>query len=208
MAADSDQQTRFDAGSEPVAVVYAKALLGALEATGQTDEVLAEFQSLIVDCFDGLPQFEATLGSPRVPHGEKVALLHKAFQSRMTPVLLNFLKVASQHGRLNCLRAIQRAAQKLVGQMRGRVEVEVATATPIDPALEQQVVASLQAALGKPIDLSTRVRPELIGGLLVRIGDSVYDASVLNQLRRLREDALESATSAIQMSLERFAVES
>ncbi len=208
MAANSDQKTRFDAGSEPVAAVYAKALLGAVEPTGQMDAVVAELESLVLDCFDELPQVEAALGSPRVPHDERVALLDKAFQGRMSPVLLNFLRVTSQHGRLDCLRAILRAAKKLLAQLHGRVEVEVTTATAIDSAIQQQVTASLQSAIGQPIDLSTKVQPDLIGGLLVRIGDSVYDASVFNQLRQLREDALQSATQAIQSSLERFAAES
>jgi F-type H+-transporting ATPase subunit delta len=208
MAADSDQRKGLDPGSEPVAAVYAKALLGALEDSGQADAVVEELESLVVDCFDKLPQVEAALGSPRVAHDEKIALLDKAFQGRMSPVLLNFLKVASQHGRLDCLRAILRAAQKQLSQMRGRVEVELATATAIEPALQQQVTAALQTALGKPISLNAQVRPELIGGMLVRIGDSVYDASVFHRLRQLREDALQSAKEAIQTSLERFAAES
>ena len=192
-------------GLSLVAAVYAKALIGVLEATGQTDAVVDELESLVVDCLDRLPKFEAALASLRISHEEKVALLDKAFQRRMTPVLLNFLKVVSRHGRLDCLRAIRRAAKKRVAEMQGRVDAELVTATDIDASLQQQVRSTLEAALGQPVDLTAKVRPELIGGMLVRIGDSAYDASVVNQLGRLRDEALASTNLAIQASLERFA---
>jgi F-type H+-transporting ATPase subunit delta len=207
MTKPSRKHGDFGAGSEPVAVVYAKALLGALESTGQTESAMQELESLIVDCLDNLPQFEATLASLRVPHEDKVALLDKAFHGRMNPVLLSFLKVTSQHGRLDCLRAIFRAAQRLLAEMQGRVEVHVATATEIDDDLELQIAGTLQTALGRQVDLETEVQADLIGGMVVRIGDSVYDASVVNELRRLRDGVLTSTSQAIQGALERFAGE-
>jgi F-type H+-transporting ATPase subunit delta len=91
--------------------------------------------------------------------------------------------------------------------MRGRVGAELITATAIDASLQQRVVTTLEAALGQPVDLTAKVRPELIGGMLVRVGDAVYDASVVNQLGRLRDEAIASTHLAIQSSLERFAGE-
>ncbi len=207
MAAKRSNQKGFDAGGGPVATVYAKALIGALEASGQTEPVMVELESLVEDCFDQLPQFEAALASPRVPQDDKLAMLDKAFQGRMTPILLDFLKVAAQHGRLDCLRGVLWAGKKLLNELRGRVEAELETATEIDLPLRKQIVGVLQAALGRPVDMTATVRPELIGGLLVRVGDSVYDASVVNQLRRVRDDVLDSTTQAIQGALARFAAE-
>ena len=71
MAANQSDRKGIDTGGGPVASVYAKALIGALEGSGQTDPVMQELESLIEDCLDALPQFEAVLASPRVPHDDR-----------------------------------------------------------------------------------------------------------------------------------------
>lgn len=197
----------IDVGSEPVAVVYAKALLGAAEAVGETESVLEEFESLIADVLDKLPQFETTLASLRVDHDEKVALLDTAFRGRMNPRLLSFLKVASRHGRLDCLRSIYRCAKRLAAQMQGRVEIHLTTATPIDEGLKQQIAATMQTTLGRPVDMVAEIREDLIGGMVVKVGDSVYDASVVNQLKRLREKVMVSTNEVLKTALDRIAPE-
>jgi F-type H+-transporting ATPase subunit delta len=207
MPGPSKTRRSVDVGSEPVAVVYAQALLGTAEAKGETDLVLAEFESLIADCLDKLPQFEATLLSLRVDHDEKVALLDKAFQGRMNTRLLNFLKVASQHGRLNYLRQIFRSAKRLAAEKQGRAQVHVATATPIDEALKLQIAATMERRLGRPVDMVTEIRADLIGGVVVRVGDSVYDASVVRQLKRLRDKVMVSTSEVLKTALDRIARE-
>ena len=75
-----------------------------------TDRVLAELDSLIDDVLDKLADFEQLLASPRIGLDEKNRILDEAFAGRMTPLLLNFLKVTARHGRLDCLRQIRAAA--------------------------------------------------------------------------------------------------
>jgi len=204
MTEPAKKQRNLDDGGAPVAVVYAKALLGAAEAAGATEAVLAEFESLIADVLDKLPQLEAALASLRVDHAEKVALLDTAFRDRMHPLLLNFLKVASRHGRLDCLRAVYRCAKRLAAEMQGRVEVHLATASPIDEYLKLQIAATMQKTLGRPVDMVTEVRDDLIGGMVVRVGDSVYDASVVNQLKQLREKVMVSTNEVLKTALDRM----
>jgi F-type H+-transporting ATPase subunit delta len=203
----SKKRRSVDVGGEPVSAVYAKALLGAAEARGEMESVLEEFGSLISDVFDKLPQFEATLASLRLDHDRKVALLDTVFQGRMNPLLLNFLKVGSQHGRLDCLRAIYRRAERLAAEMQGRVEVQLATARPINESLKQQIAAIMQNTLGCPVDMVTEIREDLIGGMVVRVGDSVYDASVVNQLKRMREKVMVSTNEVLKTGLDRISQE-
>lgn len=202
--ANGTHETVFDTGRQHLGKVYAKALLGAADRAGVTDLVLEELQSLLGDVLRKLPNFAAALESPRLSHEEKLALLDRAFGGRMNPLLLNFLKVVSRHGRLDCLPAIEREARRLYNEQRGRIEVRVRTAEPLDGELLQTINDRLSAALHSELDLTSDVDPGLLGGVVVRVGDTVYDGSVANRLERLRTTALAKAKQEIRHQLSRF----
>ena len=129
--AQAAAEVEADVGMQQVAAVYAEALLGAAEATGETDSLLSELDSLVADVLDRYPQFEEILASKLISQDERSAILDRVLGGRASSVLLNFLKVVSRHDRLECLRAIHRQAHELYDQLRGRVEVRVSTAKPI-----------------------------------------------------------------------------
>jgi len=199
------QPTIFDSGREHVGAVYAKALLGAAVTAGQAAAVVEELDSFVDDVLDRLPIFEATLASPRVPAEAKLALLDKGLAGRMSDTLLTFLKVVCRHQRFDCMRAIRRAAWHLWNQWEGRVDVLVRTPTPLSAELRELVTRRLETLLGKQVNLVVQDDESLIGGMVVRVGDMVYDASVANELNRLRESAAEMVVHAVRKSLDRFA---
>src|SRR5688500_16298164 len=102
-----------DSGHQHLGSVYAKALLGAAESAGQSQQVLEELESLVADVLDKLPQLDAAFASPRLSAEEKSALIDRSFGGRVSKTLLHFLKVVARHGRLDTLRAILQAARKL-----------------------------------------------------------------------------------------------
>jgi F-type H+-transporting ATPase subunit delta len=206
--ADASKSTTIDPRRQQIGAVYAKALLGAAEKAGQTDAVAEELQSLVTDVLDKLPQLQAALASPRIGHEEKLTLIDRAFAGRMSDVLLNFLKVLSRHGRLDCLGAIAEAAQKQLNELKGRVEVWVTTAAPLSNPLREQIVTRLSALLGQEVVLKTKLDPEMLGGLVVRIGDTVFDGSVSARLVQMRQAAVEKTAARFRQSLEKFAVSS
>lgn len=197
----------FDSGRQYLGKVYAKALVGAAETNGKTEGVLAELDSFVNDVLAKLPKLAALLDSPRVPHEEKVRILDRALANKMSSDLLNFLKVASRHGRLDCLPAINRAAKELYNDMRGRVEVHVRTAEPVSPDQLAKIAEQLRRALKREVELRPKVDPSILGGLVVRIGDTVYDGSVANRLRRLRDETIDKTAQQIRQALDRFAAE-
>ena len=207
MAEASQNSNAFDSGRQRLGEVYAKALIGAAEKAGKTSQVLEELDSVVNDVLANLPKLAAALESPRVPIEHKLTLLDRAFGGKMSKELLNFLKVAAKHGRLDCLKAVNRAAKDLHNEMRGRVEVHVRTAEPAGPELLAKIAAQLKLALQRDVDLRAGVDPSLIGGLLVRVGDTVYDGSVANRLKRLRAETLDKTSQQIRQALDRFAVE-
>jgi F-type H+-transporting ATPase subunit delta len=204
-AETSGQSLAFDSDRQYLGSVYAKALLGATEKQGVTDEVLGQLDSFVDDVLGKVPKLHAVLASPRISHEEKLQLLEKSVGKSMHPVLLTFLKVVSRHGRLDCLRAIRVAAQKQFNELRGRVEVVVESAAPLDDHQKQAIAGQLRQTLQREVILRPKVNPDILGGLVVRIGDTVYDASVAQQLHRLRHSALASARQSIRGSMDRFA---
>ncbi|MEX2173444.1 MAG: ATP synthase F1 subunit delta [Pirellulaceae bacterium] len=196
----------FDPARQRLGTVYAKALLGASEQAGQTELVLEELGALISDVLNKLPDFDEALQTPRIPPEEKVQLLERVFAARLTPLTLNFLKVVAQHERLDCLRAIERAARLRYNEMRNRVEVLVQSAAPLNNQLRGTIAAKLGKMLGREVVLTTEVNPDLLGGLLVRVGDTVYDGSLAGKLKQMQAVTLEQTTHAIRESLARFSL--
>jgi F-type H+-transporting ATPase subunit delta len=198
----------FDTGKQHLANVYAKALLGAAQtggqAGGQVEAVLDELQSLIAQVFDRSPGLEEVLVSPRVDESEKAALIDRILGGKISDLLLNFLKVMARHGRLDCLRATLQAAQRQFNDLRGRREVFVTTAEPIGGEAVEQIAAQLRIKLKADIELHLAVDPALLGGLVVRVGDTVYDGSIAQQLVRFRDEAAAKATQEMRTGLQKF----
>ena len=105
-------------------------------------------------------------------------------------------------------KAIAEAAQKQLNELKGRVEVWVTTAAPLTSPLREQIVTRLSALLGQEVVLKTKLDPEMLGGLVVRIGDTVFDGSVSARLVQMRQAAVEKTAARFRQSLEKFAVSS
>jgi len=206
MAQSRPKNAAIDTGRLRVGTVYAKALLGAAEKAGQTDTVLAQLESLVYDVLDKLPDFDEALRSPRISPEDKVRILDRVFDGKMSPLLLNFIKVVSQHERLDCLRAIEQAARKLFNQLRNRVEVLVQTAAPISNQLQFTIASRLKLLMRRDVVLTSEVKADLLGGLVVRVGDTVYDGSLAGRLKQMQAVTLEHTTETIRESLERFSL--
>ncbi len=205
MGSDRSAQGGADIGRQQLGSVYAKAFLGAMENSGVTDECMAEFDSLIHDVLDRFPALDATLSSPRLSGKEKNSLLDRVFGAKMSDSLLTFLKVVAGRGRLDCLREIHDQARRQLNEQRGLVEVHLTTAEPVSSALGVQIADALQSSLGRQVQLRQSTDPDLIGGMVVRVGDKVFDGSVVNQLARLRAETLEKTVQEMRNAADRFA---
>jgi len=206
MADSRSNSDTIDAGKQHLGTVYAKALLGAAEKAGQADHVVEELEAIVSDVLNKSPQIDAVLKTPRLTHEERLPILDRAFGGRVSPTTMTFLKVVSKHGRLDCLRAIARAARKQLNAVRGRVEVHVETAFPLSGPVRDRIIARLRELLHRDVVLSATVNDELLGGIVVRVGDTVYDASVAASLKRMAQVTLDHTKQTIRESLERFAL--
>ena len=194
-----------DIGKQQIAAVYAKALLGAAENAHTTDAVVEELDSFVDDVLTRFPHFEIVIGSPRISQDEKTQLIDRVLGSRASENLLVFLKVLNQHERLDCLRQIRGEVRRQFNELRNRVEVEVTTAHGLPDDLRQQIIDKLRERLGCEVDLTAKTEESLIGGLVVRVGDTVVDGSVRNKLAQMRGQAVQRVVEQIHEQGARFA---
>ena len=190
-----------------IATVYANALLGSTDKAGKTSALLDEYQSLVEDVLQNSAQFDQALASPRISIDDKMSLLDRVFAEKMSTELLTFLKVVCQHGRMDCLREIYQSARQEFNRRSGRVEVYATTATMITERTRNSIIDTLKKALGSEVELYDNVDEDLLGGMVIRIGDTVYDGSVLNKLAQLKQETMRNTSRAIREGGNRFASE-
>ncbi len=188
----------------PIATIYARALLAAAQKAGQTETVLEELSSLVDDVLPQVPALEAMLASKFVDYEVKARALDRGLGGRASRTFLDGLKVLARHERLDCLAVLRDVYRELYEQANGRVRVSVRTAVPLTDAGRAGVLDRLRALVqGEPV-LSETVDPDLLGGIVVRVGDMVYDGSLATQLEQVRSQILERSVHEIQSRRDRF----
>ena len=195
-----------DVNAEKIAEVYAEAYLNTVVGQGGSlEEAVAEFASL-VDVLAAQPKFGAVLASAMVPVDEKVDLLKKAIATKATPLFWNFLQIVAKRNRLDLLLPIFSQTKIQLDKRQKRIPVTITTATEIDPQLFSTLSEALRGVLdGEPV-IHSVVNPDVLGGLVVRVGDTIYDASVSAQLQNVCRQMIERSAQNIQSSRERFQV--
>jgi len=200
---EAKQPTVFDSDQQQLGDVYARALLAFAADAGNVDQLVDELGE-VVEAINGVAGLRDALESPRVGVESKVDLLDKAFAGKVEKGLLHFLKVVGNKGRFDCLGAIASSAKTLRDEMSGRVQAVVTSASPMDSEVVGRITDQLSNTLGKDVSLQVLVDPEILGGIVVRVGDTVYDGSVVNQLSQVRARAVKRASDAIREKLDRF----
>ena len=206
MSASGSGNLAYDTERQYIGTVYAKGLLGAAEKANQVTQVVDQLESIVVDVLPQLPKLKLLLESPRVPMEVKEKVLNQSF-SAGSSVLLTFLKVVCRHGRFDCLRVISRTATALLQEQTGVVEVRVTTAELVPESMHEELKTKLGQILEKQVVIRTETDADILGGLVVRVGDTVFDGSVANQLSQIRRTAVDQAMQQIRQSLDRFAVD-
>ena len=180
-------ETNPDVSADQIGQVYAQSYVGALDnnpvLVGQAVE---EFDSFLTAYFDANPKFEEILSSRLISTEDKIDIINRTVTGG-SPMFLNFLKVVAKHERMDCLRAMYRQMYLQYEKMIQRLPITITTAVEITDQEAEKIGQSLIAQIGGNPIIQRKVDPSLIGGVVVRVGDTVYDGSVATQLKKLRE---------------------
>lgn len=168
---------------------YAEALLalarkaGDLPAWGRLIDDVAS----AVERDDRLRHF---LEAPQISADQKMTVLAKAFEDRAPRLFVRFLQRLVKNRRQMLIPEIASEYRDLVDEVEGRVHAQVTLATPVDDEQRASIARQLTQTFGKPVVPQVRINPNIVGGIIVRVGDRVMDGSVRRRLGILRNRML------------------
>ena len=193
-----------DTQSLRLAKVYAQAIIEAADGKQCRLEVLEQLGSLVRDVLPLVPAARNVFASPRISPEEKGAMIKKMCLGKVLPTTLHALLVLARHDRLEILSEIVLAAEQLADELDGRLQATFTTAVPIDASEQVRIVGVMEKSLGKSLAPKFFVNSAMLGGLIVRVQDTVYDHSVATSLSRLGDRLKQRSIHEIQYRRDRL----
>ena len=170
---------------EEIAAVYARSLFEVAKEQNKLDSIreqLGEF----ADALDGSRELQVFFFSPYFSTIEKQDGLDRAV-SDADPILVNFLKLLIENHRTPVIFRVRRVFDELWLQENKRLPVQVTSAVALDTATVTLIGDRIAEQTGQKIDITSTVDSDILGGLVVRVGNSILDASIRNRLEQLRK---------------------
>jgi F-type H+-transporting ATPase subunit delta len=171
--------------------IYSEVLFDLAEQGGQINTVQEEM-AVVRQILKREPEFAGLLGSEIIKGDEKIAIIRRVFEGRLSELTIHFLGVLARRGRMGFLSSISDRFEALADEYHHRQPVEVTVAKEPDAAFIERLKTDLAAALKSEVKLSVKVDPALIGGVVVRKDDMMIDGSVRSSLERAVRTIVES----------------
>jgi F-type H+-transporting ATPase subunit delta len=165
---------------------YAQALLAVAEAERELDQVEDELYRFAKES-ERQAKLREALTDPALPADRKKALIEDLLGSRASRHTVALLGFVIEQGRAKDLPKIIDALAKLAAEQRRRAVAEVRTAVPLDGKRRERLAKALAKATGKDIELKVLVDPDVIGGVVARVGDEVFDGTIRRKLELARQ---------------------
>lgn len=200
MEEHTDDNTNGELRTDAVSNVYAEALMEMAEATGEVQSITDEVEELgrLLRTEPGLRRLITT---KTLSQEARRQLIDRIFKDHVSDVVYRFLQVVNEKDRLASLPAITKAFAELAAQRKGIVEADIW----VPDTLPQAQVDRIAEGLAKALDAHEVVvhqyeDPSLIGGLKIRVGDKLIDASVAKQLKNLRHRLIQQGRAKARES--------
>ena len=167
---------------------YAKAIFDIGSQQGGLDKIGTDLRN-IANAMKESPELSSTLTSPAIRRSDRRKVVDAIMQRLgVVTTTRNTVYLLLDSERFGSLPMISREVDRMIEEKAGRVAAEVVSAKPLDPAQLSQITAALEKLSGKKVSVSSRQDPDLLGGVVAKVGDTVYDGSLRTQLRNLRDD--------------------
>jgi ATP synthase F1 delta subunit len=176
---------------QEAARVYAEALFDVAKDRGKLDAVRDELAQF-VDAVDGNRELQVFFFSPYFSSAEKVAGLKRAV-SDADAELVNFLELLIEKQRMPEIFRIRRQLDELWKHENRRIDVTVTSAVTLEPSVVEKVGEEIERQTGQKVELSSRVDAEILGGIVLQVGNKVLDASIRSRLEKLRKSVAQAA---------------
>ena len=181
--------------NETIARDYAASLFD-LAQRHEGLEAFAQGVDIVVALLNQNPKFRVFLETPRIADMDKKDLLKKVFGETLPISLLNFLQVTVDKRRQRILRLIGEEFHALLDAHLGRTHVMVTVARELDSDTMRDLSQKLSAHLGTEAIPHVRVKPAILGGVLLKVGDTVYDGTLRRRIKNLRKQLVSAELPA------------
>jgi F-type H+-transporting ATPase subunit delta len=170
---------------EEIAAVYARSLFEVAKEQDKLDDVREQLGAF-ADALNETRELQVFFFSPYFSTQEKEDGLERAV-SDVDPVVMNFLNLLIEKHRMPVIFRIRAAYDALWEEENKLLPVEITSAVELDERIVKQLGDRISEQTGRKVDLSAHVEPDILGGIVVRVGNSVLDASIRNRLEQLRK---------------------
>lgn len=191
-------------GAARIARTYAEALMNVADKRDQADAVGEELHSLLNDVFRAEPRLEALLATPAVKRATKEPLIRRAFEGKSSDLVLDFLLTLNKHDRLDLLRGVYFAYREIRDVRAKRIRVVVRSVVALTEEQQAELKRTVEATTKLEPVLDMRIDPDLLGGMVVQVGDDVFDSSVRTRIETIRNQLLARSSYEIQTGRDRF----
>ena len=176
---------------EEIARVYADALFEAAKASEKLDEIHTDLDEF-ADAMNESNDLRVFFFSPYFASEEKKKAIGETV-SGASDEFVNFLELLAEKHRMPAIYAIRRRFDELWAEANKRLEVTLTSAIELDQSVVDQVGKEVERQTDRTIDLQAEVDPDILGGLVLRVGNRVLDASLRSKLERLRKEVASAA---------------
>jgi F-type H+-transporting ATPase subunit delta len=176
---------------EEIARVYATALFQAAKDRGKLDAIRDQLHQF-VDAVNENRDLRLFFFSPYFTSTEKKEALEKAITGA-EPELINFLELLLEKHRMPVIFRIRRQFDALWAKENKRLGVTVTSALELDPDVVERIGKEIEQQTGNTVELESRVDPDILGGLVLQVGNMVLDTSIRNRLDKLRKSVASAA---------------
>jgi F-type H+-transporting ATPase subunit delta len=176
---------------EEIAQVYARSLFEAAKDQDKLDEIREQL-GVFADAVGESHDLQVFFFSPYLSTQEKTDGLRRAIEGA-DEAFLNFLDLVVENHRMPVIFRIRRDFDELWEQENRLLPVQVTSAVPLDDAIVQEIGSTIGEQTGKRVELSSQVDPDILGGIVVRVGNAILDASIRNRLEQLRKQVAKAA---------------
>ena len=172
-----------------VARRYATALFRTAKRVDQTDRILDDLKA-IADLLRGDPNLKNFLEAPQILDQYKRELFTTAFKDIISEALFSFLVLVLDKHRIEYLLAMAKDYERLVKEDQGILQARVTTTRALYPVFKNRLKEELEKTTGKRIEMILKIDPQIIGGIIVILGNKIIDGSIRHQLDELKEEML------------------
>ncbi|MGG6314494.1 F0F1 ATP synthase subunit delta [Paenibacillus macerans] len=165
---------------------YAKALYEIAAGEGRTLEIEGELKALAA-AFQAGDEIEHFISSPKISEGAKWEAISRAIEGKLSKPVVQLAKLLVERGRIGLLPELLEGYVKISSDALGVANAVVSTTYPLNEAEKQQVADEFGALVSKKIRVENVIDKSLLGGMKVRIGDTLYDGSLAGKLERLEK---------------------